>query len=239
MSISTSLKKKLLNNTGFFEGNKGYSTVSGNFDGQGISFGIIQFNFGQGSLEPLLKDYINDYESEYNSVFGSKAQELKKVVFDYSKSQQISWGGSITASDNYNLKSEWKALFEDMGSKLNNQNLQVKHAQSYFNRALSLASQYEITSTQGLAFLFDQSVHEWSWSESDSVVKEDLLYWADEYFRIEKKRMPDSDRCGTLLSYVRTRDGKNRRTAIRNGSGTVHEKDYDVSDFGLSFSDTF
>jgi hypothetical protein len=50
MALTDSLKDKLLRNTGFFEGNDGYSTVSGNFDGQGISFGIIQYNFGQGTL---------------------------------------------------------------------------------------------------------------------------------------------------------------------------------------------
>lgn len=42
MSISENLKEKLLKNTGFFEGEKGYSSVAGNGgDQQGMSFGII------------------------------------------------------------------------------------------------------------------------------------------------------------------------------------------------------
>ncbi|HEY4744406.1 MAG TPA: peptidoglycan-binding domain-containing protein, partial [Desulfuromonadaceae bacterium] len=32
-----------------------FAGLSGDFDGQGISFGVLQWNFGQGSLQPLLK----------------------------------------------------------------------------------------------------------------------------------------------------------------------------------------
>lgn len=97
MAISDNLKDKLLLNTGFFEGNDDYSTTTGNFDGQGISFGIIQFNFGQSTLQPLLTEYINNHEGEFNDVFGStKAATLKDVVLNKTKAQQISWGDSIS-----------------------------------------------------------------------------------------------------------------------------------------------
>lgn len=43
-----------LNITGSYEGNRGWSTISNNFDGQGISLGIFQQNLGQGSLQRLL-----------------------------------------------------------------------------------------------------------------------------------------------------------------------------------------
>lgn len=87
MTISNDLKDRLLLNTGFFEGNDDFSTVAGNFDEQGVSFGIIQFNFEQGSLAPLLKDYINNYPSEFDTVFGTKADTLRDVVFNRTESQ--------------------------------------------------------------------------------------------------------------------------------------------------------
>jgi hypothetical protein len=44
-----------LNITGSFEnGAPNYSSVTGNFDGQGLSVGILQWNAGQGSLQSLL-----------------------------------------------------------------------------------------------------------------------------------------------------------------------------------------
>jgi hypothetical protein len=43
--------------SGAFEngGGASYAAVSGNFDGQGLSAGILQWNAGQGSLQPLLQ----------------------------------------------------------------------------------------------------------------------------------------------------------------------------------------
>lgn len=49
---------KALSITGEFEGS-GFDNVTGNFDGQGISCGILQWNAGQGSLQTkLLKKFI-------------------------------------------------------------------------------------------------------------------------------------------------------------------------------------
>ena len=35
--------------------------ISGDFDGQGISFGVLQWNFGQGSLQPLLREIVTHH----------------------------------------------------------------------------------------------------------------------------------------------------------------------------------
>ncbi|OYY91943.1 MAG: hypothetical protein B7Y45_00125 [Sphingomonas sp. 28-66-16] len=42
--------------TGHFEeADAPWSAVSGNFDGMGVSLGVLQWNFGQGSLQPLVR----------------------------------------------------------------------------------------------------------------------------------------------------------------------------------------
>jgi len=238
MSISEKTKKNLLENTGFFEGNKNYSTVTGNGDGQGMSFGIIQFNFGQKTLQPLLKDYINNYEKRFEKIFDDKASEFKKVIYDYSNYEQIKWAKSITSS-NGKLESEWSKLFEKLGKDEYNQKLQIKHASSYIKRALSLAKTFDIKTTQGLAFLFDQAVHEWSFKSSISTIKNDVNDYARRYFRRYKENMPEFERLGVILDYVRSNDGKNRRFAIRSGRGYVHGKTYDIDKFHLSYDDKF
>ena len=43
-----------MNITGSFEGHAGWTNLSNNFDGQGVSMGILNQNLGQGSLQPLL-----------------------------------------------------------------------------------------------------------------------------------------------------------------------------------------
>ena len=43
-----------LNITGSFEGSAGWANIAGNGDGQGLSLGLNQQNFGQGTLQPML-----------------------------------------------------------------------------------------------------------------------------------------------------------------------------------------
>ncbi|WNS40890.1 hypothetical protein [Paenibacillus sp. MMS20-IR301] len=238
MAITNTVRDRLLTHTGFFEGDKGYSTVTGNFDNQGISFGIIQFNFGQGSLAPLLKEYITNNEAEFNSVFGaSKAATLKNVVLNKTKAEQIAWGGSISSGGQ--VVTEWKGLFENMGAKSANQALQKTHAQSYIDRALSYATKFGIISTQGLAFLFDHAVQSWSFQNESSIVAEIA---ANERLWLqtgETGRYPDNQRLYSVLKGVTGSDPIARRTAIRNGSGTVHGKSYNISNFNLSYSANF
>ncbi|MFS0558708.1 hypothetical protein [Brevibacillus sp. 179-C9.3 HS] len=241
MAISKSVKLNLLESTGFFEGNDGYSSVSGNFDDQGISFGIIQFNFGQGTLAPLLKDYINKNEADFKDIFGSsKAATLKKVVFDYSKSKQITWGDSISTKSGADIVTEWKKPFQKLGEEASMQELQLKHAEQYFDRAESLAEQFGIISTQGLAFLFDHAVQSWRFNGSHSKIAREIDDLEREYrSNGNGDRLPDEDRLCVLLDYVRSGDEKDRRRAIKNGRGKVHGKQYDVDDYGLSYDDEF
>lgn len=56
MTISDTELDALVRITGAYEtGGKGYAMVAGNFDGQGISCGVLQWNIGQGSLQPMVQ----------------------------------------------------------------------------------------------------------------------------------------------------------------------------------------
>ena len=64
LKIPRSWLETALNVTGSFEGH-GFGTVAGNFDGMGISVGVLQWNPGQGSLqERLLKPYIQAHGAD-------------------------------------------------------------------------------------------------------------------------------------------------------------------------------
>lgn len=65
-----------LNITMAFEGTS-WGTVAGNFDGMGISVGILQWNYGQGSLQTkILQPYINRFGTQdLDACFGVKVSE--------------------------------------------------------------------------------------------------------------------------------------------------------------------
>lgn len=68
------LARRCLALTGAFETGTGvpdcFCGISGDFDGQGISFGVLQWNFGQGSLQPLLQEMVTQHEEIARAVFG-------------------------------------------------------------------------------------------------------------------------------------------------------------------------
>lgn len=56
MAISKTERDVLVEITGTFENSANpYEGVSGDFDGQGVSCGVLQWNIGQNSLQPLVK----------------------------------------------------------------------------------------------------------------------------------------------------------------------------------------
>ena len=74
-----------------------FAGLSGDFDGQGISFGALQWNFGKGSLQPLLLEMNTQYESILRDVFDEEYQTLLHVLEDLDKPAQMKWARSITS----------------------------------------------------------------------------------------------------------------------------------------------
>jgi hypothetical protein len=79
--------------TGSFETGKlspdCFSALAGEFDGQGISFGALQWNIGQGSLQPLLKQMFEKHESLVQNIFNQHNGQLKSLA-DAPLSAQLS-----------------------------------------------------------------------------------------------------------------------------------------------------
>ena len=60
MGLKKSVLSQAIKITSFYEGS-GFDEVTGNFDGQGLSYGILQWNFGQGTLQPIFKNLFARY----------------------------------------------------------------------------------------------------------------------------------------------------------------------------------
>jgi hypothetical protein len=67
-----------LNITGSFEGSAGWANLGNNFDGQGMSLGLSQQNFGQGTLQPLLQSMVANQASTMQTLFS--AANLKSMT---------------------------------------------------------------------------------------------------------------------------------------------------------------
>src|SRR5713226_9197492 len=84
--------------TGAFETNHPppdcFAGLSGDFDGQGISFGVLQWNLGQGSLQPLLREMDHAQPEILKQIFDEQYAELQAML-GASRDEQLTWARSI------------------------------------------------------------------------------------------------------------------------------------------------
>ncbi|HMN69483.1 MAG TPA: hypothetical protein PKC28_13160 [Bdellovibrionales bacterium] len=70
-----------LNISGSFEGSAGWANLSTNFDGQGMSMGLLNQNLGQGTLQPMWSEMRRGHAALMGSVFSAaNLKSLNKMI---------------------------------------------------------------------------------------------------------------------------------------------------------------
>ncbi|PKM49622.1 MAG: hypothetical protein CVV02_15415 [Firmicutes bacterium HGW-Firmicutes-7] len=174
--------------TSLYEGGQ----VTGNFDGQGISVGYLQWNMGSGTLQPLLKEMASSasMQSDFNEIFkgsvvvndknGNKikttmANALRDVL-GRSKSEQLSFARSINDKNN-RIVEPWKAAFNSLIKNDKFVQIQDKYAKPYLNTATNIIndSNFGVKTVRGYALAFDIAVQNGSVKASAKNLIQDAL----------------------------------------------------------------
>jgi hypothetical protein len=159
------LREKTLAMTGFFETSNGYPTcygiTSGNHDGQGLSHGVLQFNFGTGSLQPLWNYMNTNYNQLCRDIFGADYAEWADVL-TRTTANQVSWGDSIslgtTSEEKRQIQTKWKNYFQTLGETQPSIDKQITYSESWIPNALKWFNSLQLYSRRGFALLWDISV---------------------------------------------------------------------------------
>jgi hypothetical protein len=155
--LSESVQFRCMALTGSFETNNSlpdcFAGLSGDFDGQGISFGVLQWNLGQGSLQPLLRKIIKAEPEIVESIFAQNYKELNSMLAA-SKSKQLDWARSIQNLKHI-LNEPWNGHFKTLGRQPLFQDIQVESATRLFNSASALCRDFGLLSTRAGALMFD------------------------------------------------------------------------------------
>jgi Putative peptidoglycan binding domain len=233
----SSLDYKCLALTGSFETGKGipdcFAGLSGDFDGQGMSFGVVQWNFGQDSLQPLLKDMLSRHPETMESVFQEQLGILLAALKS-SKDELMSFVRSIQHPVNHYLYEPWRGMFKTLGRTKEFQDIEVEYAQSLHQAALTLCKEYKLRSERAVALMFDIKVQNGSISK---LVKTQILAdmervatdLSDQDREVEKMRIV-ANRRAEAANPRWVEDVRTRKLCIANGVGTVHGISYDLAE---------
>ena len=119
--------------TTFFEGGKSmnYQALAGDFDGQGTSFGLIQWNFGQNTLGPLLRKMLLADATAFAACFGPNADypSLQKALSDNKKDDQLAWARKLIK----NNRAAWQDAFTKIGANDNFNRIQRNEAAAHYH----------------------------------------------------------------------------------------------------------
>ncbi|HTT75744.1 MAG TPA: peptidoglycan-binding domain-containing protein [Candidatus Binataceae bacterium] len=207
-----------------------FAGLSGNFDGQGISFGVCQWNLGQNSLQPLFSELSDTEAKLVDAIFHDYAAEFRKMIASPHE-EQMEWASSIQDA-RHNLVEPWLGLFKSLGRTPEFQAIQASHASRLFQGALDLCHEFDVGSERAAALMFDIKVQNGSISDlvRTQIERDYAGIPADEAANaVEALRLQIiANRRAQACNPQWVADVRNRKLTIANGAGTVHGRHYDL-----------
>lgn len=235
------LNERCLALTGTFESNKShpeyFANLSGDFDGQGISFGVLQWNFGQNSLQRLLGEMIANHPELMRDTFQNHYETLTEAL-DADKEELMEFARSIQHPVRHYVHQPWRGMFKALGRSAECQALQVKYADGLFQNALELCEEYGLRSERAAALMFDIKVQNGSIRR---VTKAQILAAFDdlpgnlarEAREVEQMRIV-ANRRAEASNPRWVEDVRARKICCANGEGAVHGVPFDLAaQFGI------
>jgi hypothetical protein len=207
--------------------------LAGDFDGQGISFGALQWNLGQGTLQPLLAEVFAQHEGLCRDIFHEHF-DVVTALGESTRDEQIGFARSIQNRANFRLNEPWRGMLKQLGRTNQFQDVQAAHAAKIHSKALGMCRDYGLNTERGAALMFDICVQNGSISP---VIKAQIL--------ADISALPDpSDQVGRMRIVATRRaaaakaqfvnDVRTRKLTIAEGEGTVHGIHYNLEEqFGL------
>ena len=207
-----------------------FAGLSGDFDGQGISFGVLQWNFGQGSLQPLLVEMNRRHPKLLRDLLHEE-YPLFTAFLKATREEQLAWARSIQDPIRHSIFEPWRGLLKTLGKMPEFQEIEVAAADKLYQSAKKLARQYGLWSERAVALMFDILVQNGSIS---ALVRAQILRDFEKIDRADKETA-EVERM-TIIAHRRAEaanprwieDVRARKLCCAQGRGKVHGTEYDL-----------
>jgi hypothetical protein len=230
-SPAPDLKQRCLQLTADFEGT-GFTKAVGNFDGAGITWGIIGFTLSNGELGAVLNEIRSAHPAVFSAAFGDLEPKIVQVLGS-SHAAQMSFADSISVgSSKIRILDVWAQAFEKLGNDPAVQEIQLQRTEKFFDIAERDVQRFNVQNELGLALCFDIAVQNGGID-------------ATERTRIENKinqNPPNTQQdlriiiANVVAENSRPKfieDVRKRKLTIATAEGTVHGARFAVKTWGL------
>ena len=209
-----------------------FAGLSGDFDGQGLSFGALQWNLGQGSLQPLLHEIVDRHRPLCAGIFHEQFPIFLAVLVS-PLPEQLAWARSVQDRQ-YRVLEPWRGLLKTLGRTPEFQAIQVRNAGHFSGRALEACSNYGLHTERATALMFDILVQNGSISPLvKAQIDKDFaaLPAADASPQAELPRLRIiAQRRAAACRREYLEDVRSRKLTIAEGKGVVHGIPYNLEE---------
>ena len=220
-----------------------FGGLTGNFDGQVISFGALQWNIGQGSVQPLWREMRDRHPAELKQILGAAEYDDFSRMLDGTADDQKRWGLGIQYRSGraWKIVEPWRTALQRLGVSEPMREIQLRTASDLYQVALGFCQAFGLTAERGVALMFDIRVQNGNPDKGGSgrLIREDFEqkvnpWWSDEEQQVERMRIIATRRAAVSRPmYVD--DVLRRKMAIAEGSGRVHGRLWNLdADFAIT-----
>lgn len=224
------LRERCLGLTSTFEGH-GYTLAEGNFDGAGVTWGIIGFTLKGGELSQIVDAAYASDPALVRNCFGDCTDTLLKVLSE-PQDQQLSWADSVSSGTSKGTLAEpYKSGFRQLGESSLGQELQQKRVDAdYYTPALATAKAYGLTTELGIALAFDIHVQD---GGINHTVGQNVRAQMHPGMAEKDIRVLIANGVADHAAAAWREDVRTRKLTVATGEGTVHGVSYVLKNWGL------
>lgn len=236
-----------------------FGGLTGNFDGQGVSFGLMNFAWKAGSLLTLLKTFLRRNPAAFADVFGADAKRFQEVVLaaradlDNPKKlhrdidRQMEFARNVLNDANKNVREPWRSYFSRLEYDPDFRRIQVEAVRKAATRARYWCQYFGLKTERSFAFMFDLvTSHGGAWLNAKKfkggrrALLRAMIQKAKE--DVGRVNLLEIETLGVIASMIADVSDERWRERVRarklwfvNGSGKVHGKSWDLAkDFGVT-----
>lgn len=222
--------------SGGYEGrsNLDYHALADDFDGQGTSFGLIQWNFGQNTLGPLLLQMYNRDPAAFAGAFpaGADYQALETAIRSQDQPAQSRWARSVLG----NNRAAWSRAFSNLGDIPAFQEIQLNAVLDYHQGVVNA-----IVMMRGIAPDLMEEVHVGTYAalydlcvQQGSIDKGGSLATARQRYGAEQPDTQIKFLEIIVQERARTASARWRADAMSRRMGIIQRSTYSASESGYS-----
>ncbi len=227
-----SLFERCLQWTAWLEGH-GFTLAQGNFDGAGITWGLIGYTLSAGEVQKQLALAEADEPGVLLRSFGILLPQLQAMLA-LPRAKQLQWADALTLPPKKTgkLPPAWTAAFARLGDEPQVKFRQIEQAYNkYFVPAAASAKTLGLTSELGVALAFDVHVQNGSFKPS---VMARAAQWPAGYPEPSRRRDLANWVADASTNVAFIEDVRARKLCIARGGGPVRGTTVALASWGLA-----